>query len=90
VPAMVIHSDSTGAIARANHSGAGPGLGRAGSIQESIVRLLHSTDITWAKGHAGVPGNERADVLAGKAIGETAWSPITPLDHLKLRISEGF
>jgi len=66
---------------------------RARGIQESVVRLLHqdrSADITCVKGHAGVPGNERADVLAGEAAEKTAWSPITSLAYLKLRISERF
>jgi hypothetical protein len=43
------------------------------------------------KGHSGVPGNERADVLAGRAAEKTA--PTTsymPLAFLKLRISERY
>jgi hypothetical protein len=53
-------------------------------------RVGRSADIQWVKGHAGIPGNWRADVLAGRAVEKTAWSKFISLAHLKLRISEKF
>ena len=50
---MVIHLDAQNAIARAGHSGAGPGLKRAKSIQKIIAQtLLHEgriAIIVWVK-----------------------------------------
>ena len=33
------------------------------------LRKLHTVDWRWVKGHAGDPGNERADMLANKGVG---------------------
>jgi len=33
------------------------------------LRKLHTVDWRWVKGHAGDPGNERADALANKGVG---------------------
>jgi ribonuclease HI len=38
------------------------------ALEQEIVR--HRVDWHWVKGHAGVPGNERADRLANRAIDE--------------------
>jgi len=40
------------------------------------------------QGHAGIPGNERADHLAGKAAEQLAWSQNISLAYLKLKASE--
>lgn len=32
------------------------------------LRKLHTVDWRWVKGHAGDPGNERADMLANKGV----------------------
>ena len=34
------------------------------------LRKLHEVDWRWVKGHAGDPGNERADALANKGVAE--------------------
>jgi len=46
--------------------------------------------ISWVKVHVGIPGNERADALAGSAAEKRSWSKVTSLAFLKLRISEKF
>jgi ribonuclease HI len=72
---------------------AGPGQECVRKMQQTVAHLLHqnqTAEIACVKGHAGTPGNERTDVLARKAAEKTAWSPITSLAHLKLRISEKF
>jgi ribonuclease HI len=33
------------------------------------LRALHQVDWRWVKGHAGDPGNERADALANRGVG---------------------
>ena len=74
-----------------------PHLGRtrttARKIQVMVARLsqqYQTAEIAWLKGHAGMPGNEKSDTLAGKAAGRIAWSPTTSLVYLILQISERF
>ncbi len=36
------------------------------------LRALHQVDWRWVKGHAGDPGNERADALANRGVSEAS------------------
>jgi hypothetical protein len=91
--ALVIHSDSTSAIARVGHTGAGPGQGHAIRIQRWVTALSRAArkrtvDLVWVRGHAGTPGNERADQLAGQAAEMVGTHTTMSLAHIRLRISE--
>jgi ribonuclease HI len=92
-PHLIIHSDSQSAIARSKHCGAGPRQRMARSIQKILADILgqgRSANIVWVKGHICIPGNEKADRLAGQAAGKVAWSQTASLSHLKLRVSERY
>jgi hypothetical protein len=79
---MIIHSDSKSAIARMSHTGAGRGQATAIRVQESLLatfaRDSREVSIQWVKGHSGVPGNERADQLAGRAAEQGAGPSRSP------------
>jgi ribonuclease HI len=90
---MTIHSDSTSAIARAGHTGAEPGQTVARNIRNMVCSLRRqgkTVNLVWAKGHQGTPGNEKADILAGRAAERAGYSKVMSIAHLKLRISAKF
>jgi ribonuclease HI len=90
---MTIHSDSTSAIARAGHTGAGSGQVMACSIRKLVHSLRtqgKTVDLVSVKGHEGTPGNEKTDTLAGRAAEKAGYSKVMSIAHLKLRISEKF
>jgi ribonuclease HI len=92
---LVVHSDSTSAIARVGHTRAGPGQEHAIRIQRWVTAMSRATrkrtvDLVWVKGHAATPGNERAEQLAGKAAEMVGTHATMSLAHIRLRISERF
>ena len=59
---------------------------------ERILRHLpenRSAHLSWVKGHSGVPGNEKADLLAGGATPRTPYGQ-TSITYLKANISERY
>jgi len=54
----------------------------------NLQRRGRKVDITWVKRHSDVPGNERADKLAGEVAEKLGLYTAISLAHLKLKISE--
>jgi hypothetical protein len=91
---LVVHSDSISAIARVGHTRAGPGQEHAVRAQRWVTALSNAirkrtVDLVWVKGHAGTPGNERTDQLAGKAAEMVGTHTTMSLSHIRLRIPRG-
>jgi len=60
---LIMHSDSTSAIARAQHSGAGPGEQTALSIRlllQDFKSSGGSAELVWVKGHDGNPRQRKS------------------------------
>ena len=72
---LIVHSNSTSAIAGMCHSGAGPGQGPAANVHQMVGDTLfherRSAELFWIKAHTSIPANERADRLAGAAAEKT-------------------
>jgi ribonuclease HI len=67
---VTVHSDSTAAIARAQHIKRGPGQLRAVKVIQHVQRLRNQgtrVSLSWIKGHSGNTGNDRVDALGGRA-----------------------
>jgi hypothetical protein len=85
------HDHSLRLHERAGHTSAGPGQTMARSIRNTVCELRgqgKTVDLVWVKGHQGTPGNERGDVLAGKAAEKAGYSRHMSIAHLKLRIQK--
>jgi ribonuclease HI len=70
-----------------------PGQTATRNIRNMVCELRgrgKTVDLEWVKGYQGTPGNEKADVLAGRAAEKAGYSKIMSISHLKLRISEKF
>jgi ribonuclease HI len=69
---LIIHSDSTSAIARASHTGAGLGQRHAIEVHKRVSRpRTRTVDIQWVKGHSRV--RQRAGRQTGGRGGGEDW-----------------
>jgi len=90
---MVVHLDSTSAILRTHHPGAGPGQNTARRVTNTVTGFIfayRAVEVKWVKEHIRVPGNKRADALVGQAAEKGAWSPVVSLTFLNQQISDGY
>jgi hypothetical protein len=74
-------------------SWAGPGQRVAKNIRNMVCSLRNrgkTVDLVWVKCHEGTLGNEKADILAGKAAEKAGYSRVMSIAYLKLRVSEKF
>jgi ribonuclease HI len=63
----------------------------ARNIRNMVCGLRErNVNLVWVKGDEGTPGNEKADVLAGRAAEKPGHSKTMSIAYLKLRISEKF
>ena len=73
-----VFSDSQAAIARVQHDRIGPAHALAKAVTravDSITSRDNTVTLRWTPAHAGVEGNEQADMTAKRAAGEGGEGP---------------